>query len=119
MLRCWHSIQLRCRPRSVTLHGPPNAPCSATIDTNLSVILAASVTSDLQGDITLALGGGQGVATSSAVTGDGEGNSGGFGGEIPTGETGQPPIQTSDGAGNIGGAVREIPASEAEKLVTT
>jgi hypothetical protein len=53
------------------------------------------------------------------VTGDGEGNSGGFGGEIPTGETGQPPIQTSDGAGNIGGAVREIPASEAEKLVTT
>jgi hypothetical protein len=42
----------------LVLYGPPNAPCSATIDTNPSVTLAASVTSDLQSDITLALGGG-------------------------------------------------------------
>ncbi|KAF8847073.1 hypothetical protein BDZ45DRAFT_355833 [Acephala macrosclerotiorum] len=104
----------------LVLYGPPNAPCSATIDTNPSVTLAASVASDLQSDITLALGGGQGVATSSAVTADGEGNFGGVAGEIPTGETGQPPVQTADGAGNFGGAVGEIPASEAgQEPVTT
>jgi hypothetical protein len=54
------------------------------------------------------------------VTTDGEGNFGGVAGEIRTGETGQPPVQTADGAGNFGGAVGEIPASEAgQEPVTT
>ncbi|KAH7333271.1 hypothetical protein BKA65DRAFT_538954 [Rhexocercosporidium sp. MPI-PUGE-AT-0058] len=75
----------------LVLNGPPDAPYSATIDTNPNVTLAASVTSDLQSDMTLALGRGQGVANSSAVTADDEGNFGG----VSASEAGQEPETTS------------------------
>src|SRR6187402_367107 len=76
----------------LVLNGTPpplNDPPSATFAPNPSATLAASVTSDHQSDITLALGRSQDVAISSAVTADGEGNFGGVAGKIPTGETGQ------------------------------
>jgi hypothetical protein len=110
---------------NLDLNGAPNAPCSATIDTNPSATLAASITSELQSDITLALGEGPVVATSSAVTADGVRNFGGVAGEIPAREAENqsaqpPPVETADGVGNFGGVASEIPASEAgQELATT
>lgn len=117
---------------NLVLDGPPDALCSFTIDTNPSITLAASITSELRSELTFNLAGGPVTATTSTTavvpdsTADGVGNFGGVVGEIPASDAGQqlsqsptPPPNTADGVGNFGGIVGEIPVTDAGKQPVT